>query len=240
MAISTRVRDAAARKARAERILDATADLLLRLGYKRVTIDDVAAQADVGKGTIYLHWPTREALFYAVLVRESLAVIDEMISAIRQDPEAVLLHRLAHTQFLVVMRRPLIRAVFTGDLEVLGTVVRTSDPAITVAKKLATEAYLRVLQESHCVRTDLSVEELTYAVGCSLSGFYLLEPINSTLGYDLTLERKADLVASTLKHAFEPPGPLSPETIRAAATRMVEILTEAADRYTTQLQRAYA
>jgi AcrR family transcriptional regulator len=32
-------------------------------GYKRVTIDDLAAGAGIGKSTIYLHWKTREALF---------------------------------------------------------------------------------------------------------------------------------------------------------------------------------
>jgi AcrR family transcriptional regulator len=239
MAISTRARDASARKARAERILDVTADLLLRLGYKRVTIDDVAAQADVGKGTIYLHWPTREALFYAVLLRESLDVIEVMISAIIEDPTAALLHRALRAQFLVVMRRPLIRAVFTGDLEVLGKLVRTGDPAVLAAKKLATDAYLRALQEHSCLRTDLSIEELSYALSCSVGGFYLMEPVNSALGYELTLERKADLVASTVQLAFEPARPLPAEAIQAVAARMIEILTEAADHYRAQLQRAY-
>ena len=43
-----RATDAEARRARAERILDAATALLLRLGYKRVTIDDVAEKAGVG------------------------------------------------------------------------------------------------------------------------------------------------------------------------------------------------
>lgn len=51
------------RQLRAERILDTTAELLCQHGYKRVTIDDVARRAGVGKGTVYLHWKTREALF---------------------------------------------------------------------------------------------------------------------------------------------------------------------------------
>ena len=37
---------------RGERILDAAADLVLRWGYKRVTIEDVAKQAGIGKGTV--------------------------------------------------------------------------------------------------------------------------------------------------------------------------------------------
>jgi AcrR family transcriptional regulator len=55
---SDRLHDPRDRQARAARILDATAELLLRHGYRRVTIDDIARHADIGKGTVYLHWKT--------------------------------------------------------------------------------------------------------------------------------------------------------------------------------------
>ena len=74
------------RAARAEHILDVAAELLNNLGYRRVTMEDVADAADVGKGTIYLHWKTREALFVAVLQREFLATTDQLVAALRVDP----------------------------------------------------------------------------------------------------------------------------------------------------------
>jgi AcrR family transcriptional regulator len=37
---------------RLERVLDAAADLLVRLGYRRVTIEEVARRAGIGKGTV--------------------------------------------------------------------------------------------------------------------------------------------------------------------------------------------
>ena len=55
-------------EARGERILEAAAELIVRWGYKKTTVDDIARQAGVAKGTIYLHWKTREELFKAVLV----------------------------------------------------------------------------------------------------------------------------------------------------------------------------
>ena len=55
------------RQERADRILDAAAELILRWGYKKTTIDDIAKQSRVAKGTIYLHWKTREDLFMALL-----------------------------------------------------------------------------------------------------------------------------------------------------------------------------
>ena len=77
-------RGSQARRARADRILDAAADLLLRHGYRRVTIDDVAAGAAVGKGTIYLHWRTREALFWAALQRETMRLLEKILVAARR------------------------------------------------------------------------------------------------------------------------------------------------------------
>jgi AcrR family transcriptional regulator len=75
------------RQARAERILDVTAELLQRHGYKRVTIDDVATRAGIGKGTIYLHWKTREALFWAVLQREAARLLEQILAGLAEDPQ---------------------------------------------------------------------------------------------------------------------------------------------------------
>jgi len=51
------------RQERARRILDAAVALILLWGYNQTAIDDVARQAGVAKGTIYLlYWKTRENL----------------------------------------------------------------------------------------------------------------------------------------------------------------------------------
>lgn len=43
-------------------ILDATDQLLARYGYKKMTIDDLAQAVGIGKGTVYLHFPSKEEL----------------------------------------------------------------------------------------------------------------------------------------------------------------------------------
>lgn len=78
--------DPARQLERAHRILDAAAELILRWGYDKTTIDDIARQAGVAKGTIYLHWKTRDALFVALLRRERVATLDEVRQA---DPRTV-------------------------------------------------------------------------------------------------------------------------------------------------------
>lgn len=48
-------------------VLGATRDLLLDKGFGGLTIAAVAEQAGVGKGTIYLRWPDKDALVIAAL-----------------------------------------------------------------------------------------------------------------------------------------------------------------------------
>lgn len=50
-----------------ERVLEAARDLFAAHGIA-VPLDDIAARAGVGPGTVYRHFPTKEALFEAVTV----------------------------------------------------------------------------------------------------------------------------------------------------------------------------
>ena len=57
-------------------ILDATDKLLARFGYKKMTIDDLAAEVGIAKGSIYLHFKSKEeiALSHVDRIIERLCV----------------------------------------------------------------------------------------------------------------------------------------------------------------------
>jgi AcrR family transcriptional regulator len=67
--------------------LDAAASLLVRWGYRRTSIDDVAREAGVGKGTIYLHWKNKHDLFRAALWRANRRASEDLKQRIATDPE---------------------------------------------------------------------------------------------------------------------------------------------------------
>ena len=52
-----------------ERIIAAAAELLRKRGFERMTVDDVAAQAGVGKATVYRRWPSKDDLAVAAMER---------------------------------------------------------------------------------------------------------------------------------------------------------------------------
>lgn len=69
-------------------ILDAVGGLLAAYGYGKMTMQDVARQVGIGKGTIYLHFPSKEELVLAHIDRIAEAVVWK-ISLIAGSPEPV-------------------------------------------------------------------------------------------------------------------------------------------------------
>jgi AcrR family transcriptional regulator len=98
----------------------------------RVSFDDVATRAGVGKGTIYLHWRTREALFWAVLQRETLRLLEQLIADLAADAELALPQRLISRLFVELDGRPLVRALLMSDKDVLGAL--TADESVVAAQ----------------------------------------------------------------------------------------------------------
>jgi TetR/AcrR family fatty acid metabolism transcriptional regulator len=56
-------------------ILDAVDTLLARYGYGKMTMEDVARQVGIGKGTIYLHFPSKEELVLSHIDRIAETVV---------------------------------------------------------------------------------------------------------------------------------------------------------------------
>src|SRR4028118_2111945 len=72
-----------------DEILDATDRLLARFGYKKMTIDDLAQEVGIGKGTVYLHFSSKEeiALSHIDRIIERMKVRLKEISSADVSPD---------------------------------------------------------------------------------------------------------------------------------------------------------
>jgi len=68
-------------------ILDATDRLLARHGYKKMTIDDLAAEVGIGKGSVYLHFSSKEEI--------ALSHIDAIIERLKTRLHQIALKKTA-------------------------------------------------------------------------------------------------------------------------------------------------
>ena len=83
------MRHAAARVDVREAILDSADRLLARYGYRKMTVDDLAADAGIGKGTVYLHFSSKEDVVISHVDRIVDRLCDRMEQiAARREPAA--------------------------------------------------------------------------------------------------------------------------------------------------------
>jgi AcrR family transcriptional regulator len=201
---------------RADRILDAAGELMIRLGYRKVTIEDIARQAGIGKGTVYLHWRTKERLFESLFLRESVGMITELVDGVRRDPEEIRPHRFMRTSFLATQRRPLMRALVTGDAELIGNLKKSRGQEFA-------DRYFELVTKYDLVRDD--VPHPTFSMNATVTGFFLVDSINPNLG-GLDDEAKAEALGQTIRRAFEPD--LGPDraSLTAAAAEISALFDE--------------
>lgn len=83
-------------------ILDATDDFLARFGYRKMTIDDLAQAVGIGKGSIYLHFSSKEEIALSHIdrvierLREELKIIAEKEISPEEHIREMLLKRVLH------------------------------------------------------------------------------------------------------------------------------------------------
>jgi AcrR family transcriptional regulator len=225
-----RLRDPRQRQERATRILDVAGALLLRHGYRRVTIDDVAAGAGIGKGTVYLHWKTREELFTAVFEREVLQAIADLLQALRQDPQVSLPHQLARAYFLAIMHRPLLRGFVLGDADLLGKLATPRGRTRDDRHRLLSRSYFELLSGHGLLRDDLDVDAIAYAFQATFEGFLHAEAeAAAATPAPAGLDQRADLLARTVQRAFESGRTIPRRAQQALATAVTELLTDLTD-----------
>jgi AcrR family transcriptional regulator len=68
-------------------ILDSVERLFARYGYKKMTIDDIAAETGIGKGTVYLHFKSKEDV--------ALSHIDRIIERLKLNLHAIAAKKIA-------------------------------------------------------------------------------------------------------------------------------------------------
>ena len=75
------MKNATQQKSTRHAILDATDRLLTRHGYKKMTIDDLAREVGIGKGSVYLHFTSKEEI--------ALSHIDRIIERLKNSLQTI-------------------------------------------------------------------------------------------------------------------------------------------------------
>lgn len=151
-------------KERERAILDVTAELLLRHGYNRVTMSDVADAVGLNRRLVYLLFPSRDALIEALLRRELDIYLEAWNRYLDRDPLGGTVASVYRSLLVVLKQLPLMAAMYTRDERVFGKYL--SKPGSFFASwppdPGPTQAYLQAMQEIGIVRQDINTRAMAF------------------------------------------------------------------------------
>jgi AcrR family transcriptional regulator len=107
-------------RAKKECILSAAVRAFARFGFKKASVEEIAKDAGVAKGTVYLAADTKEDLFYQAVHREVRAYTAEIARLI--DPRVAADELLIQTTFAGLKyldARPLVRDLIFGNHQLI-------------------------------------------------------------------------------------------------------------------------
>ncbi len=77
-----------------EAILDAADRLLARYGYRKMTVEDIAREVGIGKGSVYLHFTSKEEVVLSHVDRIVERLKERLWAVARSDADAAIRLRL--------------------------------------------------------------------------------------------------------------------------------------------------
>ncbi len=209
-----------------ERVLDAAADLLVRWGYRRVTVEDVARHAGVGKGTVYLHVRTKDALFLTVLLRSQRRLFADLADRMVAEPAVVLPWRMTRMIFDRLQADDVARVLYLGDAEVLGRLAHEAADTLGELARRRNEVvreHFRLLRGAGLVADDLPPDEQIHSWGATTLGFFLAAGMSGES--DPFVPDDPSRRGALLEHALHAvlAGPADPAGAAALAGRVADL-----------------
>jgi AcrR family transcriptional regulator len=163
-------------KEREDNILDAAADLMVRYGYDKTTMRDVAEAAGVTRAIVYQHFAGRDALFEAILRRETQNYYRALVENIEHDPDGGSLAGAFRSALCAARSSPFLSALMIRDRRVFGRYI--SKPGNLFASVQAGDVWvglLRALQAAGVVRQDIHPEVFAHILNALSLGLMTLE-----------------------------------------------------------------
>src|SRR6266576_3814877 len=74
------------RQERESLILQVAEEVLLEKGYQETSIDEIAARVGIAKGTVYLHFPSKEDLVVTIFARNMQTLLEGVDGIIASQP----------------------------------------------------------------------------------------------------------------------------------------------------------
>ena len=149
---------------RKQRILDAAVNLFVHYGYDKTTVNDIAREAGISKGAIYLHFKSKDELLEALIIRETEAYAETWLELINADPNGGTIGGMYKNMLYALNNNAFMSATFRKDSCILGNYLRKPGNYFQAAdtKQSSRYDFVKMMQDTGAVRQDIEAEIIAH------------------------------------------------------------------------------
>ena len=164
-------------EARRQRILDAAAALFIHYGYDKTTVSDIAREAGVSKGAIYLHFDSKDDLFEGLLLREMTTYSEKWLEFIEADPRGGTLAGMYKNMLYALDSSIFMAAIFKQDGRILGTYLRKPDSFFRRHRQSTRYEFVKLMQEVGGIRKDVDPKVTAHIMNMLAYGLVAMDEV---------------------------------------------------------------
>ncbi len=199
---------------REQRLLDAAQALFLRFGFDKTSVAEIARDASVSKGAVYLHFASKELLFEALIRRELSLFHQAWMSRIEADPLGGTLAAMYKHLHHALRSSPLISAMFLSDVSVLGSYLHNPDGLFKLRRHPLRQIFIERMQAAGAIRPDVDPAVIAHIM--NLLSFALVSTnTRFAPGEAPDFEKVIEAIGDLFDKALTPPGGGNPEAGKA-------------------------
>ncbi len=157
------------RSARSALLLDAAAELFARWGFDKTSVEDIAREAGVSKGAVYLEFRSKDELFRVVVYRELERYRLEWLRQFEEDSAGWSFARMFQYSMAAMNANPIVKALMTRDQRVFGNFLQREPELLRTSLSARAELFDQ-LQQAGAVRDDMPPKELAYLLSIIVYG----------------------------------------------------------------------
>jgi AcrR family transcriptional regulator len=194
-------------RAKCERILEAATGLFVRFGYRKTSIDDVAREAGIAKGTVYLYYRNKAELVFHTIALEKRAYVNRLAPVLDPArPASERLRLLVEIGFVLSEETPLLTRFSSGDGDIAQAMREVDTSVLAQINEFQTEFMVGLLDEASDRR--LSRETLAERAHLLVDMIYAVTVNGRMVAADMTVAEYARGVAGILVDGVLNPSPV--------------------------------
>lgn len=148
------------RLARKESIIDAAESVIHERGFDSATMEEIAEKAELGKGTLYLHFKSKVSIYLAICDRGSRLLNREMGKVLMQEISGLeMVEKMGQVYLQFIQNNPLYFSAFNYYETILDEEKYAGSPMISRCEENAREAMTYIVRALQIGMQDGSIKD---------------------------------------------------------------------------------